>query len=122
MRSSLRPEGERSTFSKALSAVFGDRPRCDELLTGHTTLRLGGPADIWLAVESVAELVTAVTLAREYQMPVFMLGGGANLLISDRGIRGLVIENRANQVDFFPSPSTKKGEGKAKIMVRCGGR
>jgi hypothetical protein len=114
MKPSLRPEDnvERSTFLAALLAVFGDRPRRDEPLAGHTTLRLGGPADVWLAVESVAELVTAVTLARQHQIPVFMLGGGANLLISDTGIRGLVIENRASQVDFSPTyPAPSSGEG-----------
>ena len=114
MKPSLRPEDnvQRSTFLAALSAVFGDRPRRDEPLAGHTTLRLGGPADVWLAVESVAELVIAVTLARQHQIPVFVLGGGANLLISDMGIRGLVIENRASRVDFSPTylPSSS-GEG-----------
>jgi UDP-N-acetylmuramate dehydrogenase len=120
MRSSPRPEVERSTFYKGLSAVFGDRPRCDELLAGHTTLRLGGPADIWLAVESVAELVTAVALAREHQMPIFMLGGGANLLISDAGIRGLVIENRANQVEFPAAFLKEKVGGEVKIIAESG--
>jgi UDP-N-acetylmuramate dehydrogenase len=104
----------------ALLAVFGDRPRCDEPLAGHTTLRLGGPADIWLAVESVAELVTAVTLAREHHMPIFMLGGGANLLISDAGIRGLVIENRANQVEFPAASLQEKAGREVKIIAESG--
>lgn len=102
----------------ALAAIFGDRPRQDEPLAGHTTLRLGGPAEVWLAVESVDELVTAVTLARQHHVPVFMLGGGANLLISDAGIRGLVIENRANRVEF-PS-SEKEKRGKVKIIAESG--
>lgn len=89
-------------FFKALSEVFGDRPRLHEPLAGHTTLRLGGPAEVWVAVEKVTELITAVKLARQHEVPVFILGGGANLLISDAGIRGLVIENRANRVDFSP--------------------
>lgn len=93
----------------ALSAAFGQRPRLAEPLSRHTTLRLGGPADIWLAVQSAAELIEAVTLARQHQVPVFILGGGANLLIGDAGIRGLVIENRANQV-VFPSPTGENGE------------
>jgi UDP-N-acetylmuramate dehydrogenase len=53
-------------------------------------------------VEDVTELVTAVTLARQYRIPVFILGGGANLLIRDEGIRGLVVENRAGRVNFPP--------------------
>ena len=87
-------------FFATLSAKFGHRVRRDELLAQHTTLRLGGPADIWLAVESTAELVEVVHLARTHAVPFFMLGGGANLLISDSGLRGLVIENRARRVEF----------------------
>lgn len=92
----------------ALVESFGEKPRRSEPLAAHTTSRLGGPADIWLAVGSVAELVEAVKLARQYKAPLFMLGGGANLLISDSGIRGLVIENRANRVRF-PQPG-QRGE------------
>jgi UDP-N-acetylmuramate dehydrogenase len=84
----------------ALSQVIGDKARRDEPLSNHTTSRLGGPADIWLPVTSRTELIEAVKLARQHQIPIFMLGGGANLLISDAGIRGLVIENRANRVEF----------------------
>lgn len=75
---------------------------------------------MWLAVEGVDELVNAVTLARQHGAPVFMLGGGANLLISDTGISGLVIENRANKVEF-PSASLKeKNVGEVKIMAESG--
>ncbi|MBI1879138.1 MAG: UDP-N-acetylmuramate dehydrogenase [Chloroflexi bacterium] len=107
---------QRPTFLAALAAVFGDRPRQDEPLAGHTTLRLGGPADVWLAVESVTELVTAVTVARQYHMPVFMIGSGANLLISDTGIQGFVIENRARRVEF---PRTG-GQSEVKIVATSG--
>ncbi len=108
-------------FLAALSATFGPRGRCNEPLSGHTTLRLGGPADVWLAVESVAELVEAVTLARHHKIPIFVLGGGANLLIGDGGIRGLVIENRAGRVDFYPKsghrPPVKAGEPGERVYL-----
>lgn len=84
----------------ALDARFGPRLKRDEPLAAHTTLRLGGPADLWLRVTSVDELVAAVSLARQHGAPVFILGSGANLLVSDGGIRGLVLENRAEGVAF----------------------
>jgi UDP-N-acetylmuramate dehydrogenase len=74
---------------------------------------------VWLAVENVDELVTAVTLARQHHVSIFMLGGGANLLISDAGIRGLVIENRANRVEF-PSSLKEKERGEVKIIAESG--
>ncbi|MCB0167147.1 MAG: UDP-N-acetylmuramate dehydrogenase [Anaerolineae bacterium] len=89
-------------LAAALTAAFGDRPRLDEPLANHTTSRLGGPADIWLPVSQIDELVEVVTLARQHQVPIFMLGGGANILITDGGIRGLVIENRTKRVQLHP--------------------
>lgn len=105
-------------FSSALSAAFGDRWRQDEPLSAHTTLRLGGPAEIWLPVESVDELVSAVGLARQHQAPLFLLGSGANLLVSDAGIRGLVVENRAGRVDF---PAAEGGPGETVTVTAASG-
>lgn len=59
----------------------------------HTSLRLGGPADVFLRVTSEDDLRGAVAVARQHELPVFILGGGTNLLVSDAGIRGVVIEN-----------------------------
>ncbi len=109
-----------SAFSAALEANFGPRVRYDEPLAGHITLRLGGPAEVWLVVERVGELVAAVTLARQYHLPVFILGGGANLLISDAGIRGLVIGNRANRVEFPASSFTGEKDDPVKIIADSG--
>jgi UDP-N-acetylmuramate dehydrogenase len=98
-----------AAFTVALTRSFGDRFRRDEPLAGHVTARIGGPADIWLSVKSIEELVTAITLTRHYGLPFFILGGGANLLISDAGIRGVVVQNQAGQV-WFPARATKAGE------------
>ena len=88
---------------KELQLHFGETPRRNELLSGHTTSRLGGPADIWLPVTTLDQLVQAVDLARQHQVPVFMLGSGANLLIQDGGIRGLVVENRTKRIWVKPN-------------------
>lgn len=82
----------------ALQKRFGPRARPNEPLADHTTLRLGGPADIWFPAQAADELATVVHLAGRHRVPVFMLGGGANLLIQDGGIAGLVIQNRADAV------------------------
>jgi len=65
------------------------------LLAPYTTYKIGGPADYFLAVYSKDELVQAITTARKEDVPYFILGTGANILISDKGYRGLVILNRA---------------------------
>ncbi|MDR3193039.1 MAG: UDP-N-acetylmuramate dehydrogenase [Treponema sp.] len=72
--------------------------RFDEPMSGHTAFRVGGPADLWIrpgekAFPVVAGLV--LRLAREEGIPLFILGGGANLVVSDRGIRGIVLDTGA---------------------------
>jgi UDP-N-acetylmuramate dehydrogenase len=65
-----------------------------------TTFRIGGPADLFYAAYTADELARAVLAARETGTPHFILGLGANVLIGDRGFRGLVIHNRARQFEF----------------------
>jgi UDP-N-acetylmuramate dehydrogenase len=60
-----------------------------------TTYQIGGPADSFVAVHTKDELVAAVQTARELGIPWFLLGTGANILIGDQGVRGLVIHNQA---------------------------
>jgi UDP-N-acetylmuramate dehydrogenase len=98
-----------------LTTLFGDKIRRNEPLSAHTTFRLGGPAEVWLTASSVNELTQAVNLARQYQVPVFILGGGANLLIGEGGLRGLVVENRSNGLTW---PAA--GESPGRIIADSG--
>ncbi len=67
-------------------------------LEGYTSARIGGPADALLIVRSAGELEGAVMKLWELEVPFTLLGGGSNVLISDRGVRGVVIINRAREV------------------------
>jgi UDP-N-acetylmuramate dehydrogenase len=69
-------------------------------LAQYTTFRIGGPADIYYEATTADELAQAVSAARELAVPFFVLGLGANILIGDRGFRGLVIRNAARHVRF----------------------
>jgi UDP-N-acetylmuramate dehydrogenase len=64
-------------------------------LAPYTTFRIGGPADVLFEAQTADELATAISTARQAGIPWFVLGLGANVLIGDRGIRGLVIRNTA---------------------------
>ena len=65
--------------------------RPDEPLAGHTTLRVGGPADVYVEPASEAELADVLQFCGVQQIPFFMLGRGSNLLVRDGGFRGVVI-------------------------------
>lgn len=74
------------------------------LLAPYTTMKVGGPADYFVTVTTTDQLLKLVRWARSVALPYFLLGGGSNILISDRGIRGLVIENRCRQVRVDEAP------------------
>lgn len=71
-------------------------PKRDVPLAPYTTFRIGGPADLFCEPASADELALAVLSARELGVPHFVLGLGANILVGDRGYRGLVIRNAAH--------------------------
>jgi UDP-N-acetylmuramate dehydrogenase len=76
------------------------RVRRDEVLAPYTTFRIGGPADLYFEAITADELADAVIAARELDVPYFVLGLGANILIGDRGFRGIVIRNTARHFAF----------------------
>jgi UDP-N-acetylmuramate dehydrogenase len=69
--------------------------RLDEPLARHTTFGIGGPADVFVTVRDAGQLAAAVLAARQAEAPVFILGSGSNILVGDRGIRGVTIDNQA---------------------------
>jgi UDP-N-acetylmuramate dehydrogenase len=88
-----------SGFSDALQASFGaDRVRSQVSLAPFTTFRVGGVADWFVETRSSDEIVTALAIAHAARVPVTVLGGGSNVLVSDSGVRGLVIRTRGGDV------------------------
>jgi len=76
-----------------------DRLRANERLAPYTTLKIGGPAEWYYPAETTTQLIGAVRTARQAGVPFLLLGDGSNVLISDKGIRGLVIHNRAAAIE-----------------------
>jgi UDP-N-acetylmuramate dehydrogenase len=75
----------------------------NEMLAPYTTFRIGGPADLFYSTRTAEDLAIAVLAARELQVPYFVLGLGANILVGDGGFRGLVIRNHASHFNFTDS-------------------
>jgi UDP-N-acetylmuramate dehydrogenase len=80
----------------ALVAAAGDAEvlRWDEPMARHTTLRIGGPADVWFEPENEAQLARVLRAAAERRLPTCTVGAGSNLLVRDGGIRGLVVASK----------------------------
>jgi UDP-N-acetylmuramate dehydrogenase len=64
-----------------------------ESLKNHTTLEIGGEANMFVEVNNQADLLEAIKFANEKEIPYLVIGGGSNLLVSDAGYEGLVIKN-----------------------------
>ena len=81
-----------NTYADVFATVLGENQiKINEPMSRHTTFGIGGPADCFLSPKTAEELCIVTRLAYKYGMPVFVLGGGANLLVRDKGIRGVVI-------------------------------
>src|SRR5512139_4327712 len=74
--------------------------RLNEPVARYTTARIGGPADVLVEAASAEDLKSLVVAARKWGLPITILGGGANVLVSDAGIRGLTIVNKAKRIEF----------------------
>ena len=64
----------------------------NEPMKKHTTFRVGGPADYFVLPTEVSQIINCIQLCKEEQIPYFILGNGSNLLVSDKGYRGVVIQ------------------------------
>ena len=80
--------------------LLKERAKRNEPLAKHTTARIGGAADLLIEARTVGELVALAQRAEEIALPYIVLGGGANVLVSDQGVRGLVIVNRTKEIKF----------------------
>ena len=87
-------------YSTLRAALDPRRLRERAPLAPYTTFRIGGPADLLYEAASAGDLARAVAAARAAGVPWFLLGLGANILVGDRGFRGLVIRNVARRIDF----------------------
>lgn len=90
-----------SRWERALAAGLDrSRLRRSVPLAPFTTFRIGGPADLYYPATDAEDLARAVSAARAGTVPWFLLGTGANILVGDRGFRGLVIHNLARRIEL----------------------
>ena len=100
------------TAARALEGRLGaERIERDVVLAPYTTFRIGGPADLLYRARTPDELARALTAARELEIPTFLLGLGANILVGDAGFRGLVIRDEVDGIDFLDGTRVRAGSG-----------
>jgi UDP-N-acetylmuramate dehydrogenase len=106
-----------------LYAKLGDMVKENVPLAPYTSARIGGPADVFLMADTSTELARIVKLLWKNDTPFTLLGGGSNVLVSDKGVRGVVVLNRAKGLKFNtgdqPSVKTESGVVFSNLANRC---
>ena len=78
-------------YDKVVDIVGEENVHTDEPMSRHTTFRIGGSADYFVKPGNADEVAAVIAVCREYNIPYFILGNGSNLLVSDDGYRGMII-------------------------------
>ena len=79
-------------YNKLIQTIEEKRVFIDEPMMKHTTFRVGGPADYFVMPKTTEEVKAVVTLCQQVEMPYYVLGNGSNLLVGDKGYRGVIIQ------------------------------
>jgi UDP-N-acetylmuramate dehydrogenase len=116
--------GQKIHQSKAMTHTFPwlhkikGRVLQNELLASHTSIQIGGPADVLIFPEDARDIQTI--LKSRKKIPVYILGEGSNLLASDRGIRGIVISLKECFKEIKRPLFFKKEDGKRRAVIKVG--
>ncbi len=85
---------------KFIEILGNNRVLFDEPMSQHTTFRIGGPADVFVMPENYEQIREVLRLCKEEKLPFFVLGNGSNLLVSDSGYRGVIIQMDRNMEEI----------------------
>ena len=86
----------------------------DEPMAKHTSFKIGGPADVFIKVDNIEELKEILDLSKKNQIPLTIIGNGSNLLVTDKGIRGITAKLNLKDIEI------KNENNKQIIKVEAG--
>ena len=110
---------EKADWKKELSWLIKGRLKFAEPMCGHTTFAVGGPAEAWIEPRDIEDLRNLMVFVKKHKLSYLMVGKGSNIIVKDRGIRGLVINlsRYFRKIRFAPSEITGRS---AKVEVQAG--
>ena len=112
-----------TNYLSDLRAAFGSQVQENVLMANFTTMNVGGPADALLIAHSADQLAETISKIWSLNLPIKVLGSGSNLLVADKGIRGVVVINHAHNIKINGNsqPMTVWAESGA-LMINVGRR
>lgn len=91
--------------------VSKDKIFTNEPMSKHTSFKIGGPAEIFVKINNVEELKLIIKISKQAEVPITVVGNGSNLLVSDDGIRGIVLKIEFDKIGIEESGKLKVGSG-----------
>ena len=86
----------------------------NEPMKKHTTFKIGGPAQCLIKIDNIEDLKEALNLAKQNQIPITIVGNGSNILVSDKGIKGITLIIKLEKIEI------KQQENKIEMVVGAG--
>ena len=87
-------------YNELCSIIGENNVLRDEPMSSHTTFRIGGPADYFVMPSSAGEIRRITELCTDQKIPYYVIGNGSNLLVGDKGYRGVIIQVFKNMRDI----------------------
>lgn len=115
----MRSDWYNFNMSKQLSDKIGLAVLANEPLKNHTTFKIGGPARFFVRVNSKQDLLKCLRAAHELKLPFLLLGGGSNLLISEKGFDGIVIKMEAGAIEMGGAEQCSARTAIVKCFAGC---
>ena len=91
----------RELIEKANLKIEKSKILYDEPMYKHTTFKIGGPADCFIKIDNINDLREILLFAKRNNIPITVLGNGSNVLVRDKGIRGIVLSIRIEKIEMM---------------------
>ena len=92
---------ESAEIAKSLENIISkDLIKTNEPMKNHTSFKIGGPAEIYIKITSIEELQKVLEFAKKENIKITILGNGSNVLVSDKGIKGIVIKTNLKDINI----------------------
>lgn len=102
-------------LEKLEKIISKDRIKQNEPMKNHTTFKIGGPADFFIKAKTIEELKSIIKFANKQNIQITIVGNGSNLLVTDKGIRGIVVKLELKEIQI-----KKKDEQNLEVIVDSG--
>ena len=101
-------------YKQLLSVLPKDKIKLNENMSKHTTFKIGGPADIFIIIDTIEEIKNILKIINENNLPYRIIGNGSNILFKDEGYRGIILKDNLNNYNI------EKKQNKALLTVNSG--